>query len=510
MDLSWGTLITDTYDVLWKMIIRPPRARYSLSDLGHSKFRLGDRVFVRRDIQLVNERNMKLECSHFTPADQGAKTLPVCVYLHGNCSSRLEAADALKVLLPLNVTVFCLDLSGSGKSEGEYISLGHYEERDLRVVLEHLRAKSSVSAVGIWGRSMGAATSIQRAAEDWAIDGCVLDSPFSSLRLVAEELVNSGVVSVPTFLVDMALSKVRGEIQKRAGFDIEELRPIQRAPLARAPVLFGVARDDDFVRPHHTEKLYEAWGGKERKLIVFNGGHNGARPQWFMEQAAQFLATKLGAARAGERARTAPKEAVPSPGPWDDDGSMSIPPRPPSPSPAPRPDAVPASSQATKLLAMGFSSDMVAEALKKNKTTEAAIEWILEESTCIMRGSAEALGTVQMCAPSTSEGHPSTFVGLGAAEPDDASSRRSSKASVMSGSGTPAPSTGLPSLRSHAGTSGRSSGRLASRAAPVAPHVLLAHLVELGFTMVQANRAVENKCISVEQAVEWFASHGEM
>merc|ERR1712136_318890 len=56
----------------------------------------------------------------------------------------------------------------------------------------------------------------------------------------------------------MALSRVRGEIQKRAGFDIEELRPIQRAPLARAPVLFVVARDDDFVRPHHTEKLYEA------------------------------------------------------------------------------------------------------------------------------------------------------------------------------------------------------------------------------------------------------------
>jgi len=82
---------------------------------------------------------------------------------------------------------------------------------------------------------------------------------------------------------------------------------------------------------------------------------------------------------------------------------------------------------------MGFSSDMITEVLKKTKTTEAAIEWILEESTCIMSGSAEALGTLQMCAPSTSEGHPSTFVGLGAAEPDDASSRRSSKASALSG-----------------------------------------------------------------------------
>lgn len=206
-----------------------------------------------------------------------------------------------------------------------------------------------------------------------------------------------------------------------------------------------------------------------------------------MEQAAQFLATKLGAARAGERARTAPKEAVPSLGPWDDDdGSMSIPPRPPSPLPPPKHDVVPANAQATKLLAMGFSSDMITEALKKTKTTEAAIEWILEESTCIMRGSAEALGTVQMCAPSTSEGHLSTFVGLGAAEPDDASSRRSSKASALSGCGGTSTPSGLPSSKSQAAGPGKRSSGRAARAVPVAPHVLLAHLVELGFTMVQA------------------------
>ena len=34
------------------------------------------------------------------------------------------------------------------------------QEKDLRVVLKHLRASGSVASIGLWGRSMGAATAI--------------------------------------------------------------------------------------------------------------------------------------------------------------------------------------------------------------------------------------------------------------------------------------------------------------------------------------------------------------
>lgn len=44
--------------------------------------------------------------------------LPCVVFLHGNSGCRVDAYDAVRVLLPLNITVFCLDLSGSGLSEG--------------------------------------------------------------------------------------------------------------------------------------------------------------------------------------------------------------------------------------------------------------------------------------------------------------------------------------------------------------------------------------------------------
>ena len=49
------------------------------------------------------------------------------VYCHGNWGSRIDAFDLLEILLPLGMSVFWFDFSGSGNSDGEYISLGHYE-----------------------------------------------------------------------------------------------------------------------------------------------------------------------------------------------------------------------------------------------------------------------------------------------------------------------------------------------------------------------------------------------
>lgn len=40
---------------------------------------------------------------------------------------RADANEAAVVLLPANITVFTLDFSGSGLSDGKYVSLGWHE-----------------------------------------------------------------------------------------------------------------------------------------------------------------------------------------------------------------------------------------------------------------------------------------------------------------------------------------------------------------------------------------------
>eukprot|EP00928_Gymnodinium_smaydae_P022317 TRINITY_DN18792_c0_g1_i1.p1 TRINITY_DN18792_c0_g1~~TRINITY_DN18792_c0_g1_i1.p1 ORF type:complete len:504 (-),score=89.96 TRINITY_DN18792_c0_g1_i1:138-1649(-) len=288
---SWLGRVSDTYNLLWKMVIRPPRDVYDMEELGPQKFRMGRRVYERQDVELQSHRGT-LQCSHFVQSKSSVPARPCVVYLHGNCSSRLEAFDVLPVLLPRGFTVFCLDLSGSGRSDGEYISLGFHESRDLEVALRYLQSLPSVSRIGVWGRSMGATTSILRAGEDPSIAAVVLDSAFCNLRTVAEELVSRGRISIPQFLLNMAFEIIRQEVSSRAEFDPADLAPLDSAPRATCPAFFGVAADDTFVLPHHTRDLFNAWAG-ERVLRVFSGGHNGVRPAWFLEAAASFLVERL-------------------------------------------------------------------------------------------------------------------------------------------------------------------------------------------------------------------------
>jgi alpha-beta hydrolase superfamily lysophospholipase len=66
---------------------------------------------------------------------------------------------------------------------------------------------------------MGAATALLFGHRDPSIAGMVLDSPFSQLKLLAEELVNNNV-KIPSFVTSMALKMVRSSIVSKANFDI--------------------------------------------------------------------------------------------------------------------------------------------------------------------------------------------------------------------------------------------------------------------------------------------------
>jgi len=163
--------------------------------------------------------------------------LPCVIYLHGNCSSRVESLPAVELLLPSNITLFTLDFSGCGQSEGEYISLGWYERDDVEVVVDYLRNTSKVSAIGLWGRSMGAVTSLMHGDRDPTIAGMVLDSPFSELRVLAEELCASHT-KLPKFILSGALALIRNSIKSRAKFDINDLVPMNHVKAGFIPALF--------------------------------------------------------------------------------------------------------------------------------------------------------------------------------------------------------------------------------------------------------------------------------
>ncbi|XP_070042262.1 uncharacterized protein [Nicotiana tomentosiformis] len=266
------------------------RAEYDpKNDLLDEEFMLKRKWYQRKDLEVKNSRDDALKCTHYMPLIRPeGKLLPCVIYCHGNSGCRADASEAAIILLPLNITVFTLDFSGSGISGGEHVTLGWNEKDDLRAVVEYLRTDGNVSLIGLWGRSMGAVTSLMYGAEDPSIAGMVLDSPFSDLVDLMMELVDTYKIRLPKFTVKFAIQYMRRAVLKKAKFDITELNTIKVAKSCFVPVLLGHAVDDDFIQPHHSDRVFEAYMG-DKNIIKFEGDHNSPRPQFYFDSISIFF-----------------------------------------------------------------------------------------------------------------------------------------------------------------------------------------------------------------------------
>lgn len=263
--------------------------------LGPPAFTFCGKRFTRTDFTLRTKRGYNLECSHWEPVERVTDRIPAVIYMHGNSSARVEVLPQLSYLLSLGVAVFAFDFAGSGKSDGEYVSLGYYEREDLSCVVAHLRATNVVSTLALWGRSMGAATALMFGDRDPSIACMILDSPFADLTQLAEEMVEKGRdqgIVVPNFVVSVALRMIAGSVKKQANVNIKNISPISHADKCFIPALLVAGEHDDFIKKHHAEAIYEKYAG-DKNIIIVEGDHNSPRPKFMFDSASIFLQTCL-------------------------------------------------------------------------------------------------------------------------------------------------------------------------------------------------------------------------
>lgn len=138
---------------------------------------------------------------------------------------------------------------------------------------------------------MGAVTAIMYGDKDPSIAGMVLDSPFSSLKRLVEELVKDKV-NLPNFVINQALKLVKSTVHKKANFKLDDIEPIQFAERCYIPALFVAANNDNFVKPHHAKILHDIYPG-DKNLVNIEGDHNSHRPRFFKDSATIFFYNTL-------------------------------------------------------------------------------------------------------------------------------------------------------------------------------------------------------------------------
>ena len=270
-----------SYEKLWKLIIRPDKDPYKLKDLGKKVFTFKGKTYTRKDYDLISSEGYLMKCSfiELDYTDRPKKIMPVILYLHGNSSSRLEGMGMLPEILKRDINLFVIDFPGCGQSEGEYISLGYHESHDVKIIVDFINKLPGVGNIGLWGRSMGAATTMIYAHKDNRIKAIVMDSPFADFNILAKDLVLQQI-KLPGFLIEGAIKIVKMTIRKKNGLDIEKLKPIDSAPKTKQPAIFIHANGDELIK---------VYGGKEKKLLKCVGSHNTRRSNKIIREIGEFF-----------------------------------------------------------------------------------------------------------------------------------------------------------------------------------------------------------------------------
>ncbi|KAH8079223.1 serine protease [Aureococcus anophagefferens] len=172
------------------LMLRPLRATYDVGDLGPARFDFLGKSIARRDFVVVNGRGQRLRASRWA-ADDAPPAAPTVLCLHGNQSSRVEGLHYLALVLELGCALVAVDCAGSGKSDGDKVSLGLREAADASDVVDALYATHGTppEKIVVWGRSMGASAALLCAADHQpGLAGLILDSPFASLVKLVNDL----------------------------------------------------------------------------------------------------------------------------------------------------------------------------------------------------------------------------------------------------------------------------------------------------------------------------------
>lgn len=190
-----------------------------------------------------------------------------------------------------NVLVF--DYRGCGESDPAPLSVGFYEQADLRAAIRYARSRVPDARLGLVGFSMGAALSILIAATDPGIRGVIADSAYATLAGVVGAAYGRYRVPHRPFL---GLSdRYNGW---RHGYRYDALRPIDSVgAIAPRPLLLIHGTRDTITPVAHAHELYAAAGEPKELWIAAGAHHCGAYfldRRSYVNRAAEFFARALG------------------------------------------------------------------------------------------------------------------------------------------------------------------------------------------------------------------------
>lgn len=198
------------------------------------------------------------------------KALVILVHGYSNPGGKSQMLGVAKFLHDAGYSTALLDLRSFGESEGNKISLGTQEWKDVEALHDHLKTlpENSQTKIGFLGISMGATTSLVTAGKTGKGDFVIASVPFADIDSLYHFQIQAMGYPTPIF----------SPLVKLAGFFELGLRYDQSAPSSliqniHAPILLISAKQDHEVHPEDAVKLFEK-ANDPKELWVVDSEHD--------------------------------------------------------------------------------------------------------------------------------------------------------------------------------------------------------------------------------------------
>lgn len=219
------------------------------------------------DVTVKSVDGLKL-VGWFVPSQNGA----VVILQHGYKSTREEMLNEAEMLYRHGYGVLLTTVRAHDHSEGEMITFGMREVRDMDAWYQYLLTRTDIDPdrIGMLGNSFGGMLVIQYAAQNENIKAVVADSAFSSL--------NDTVSTSVTYFTDLPAFPFAPLIvywaERETGFKLEDIDATKWvAQISPRPVFLMQGGADVAISANSGQRLYDAAGEPKELWFEPDLGH---------------------------------------------------------------------------------------------------------------------------------------------------------------------------------------------------------------------------------------------
>ena len=217
------------------------------------------------NVSLENEEHMNLYGCYI---DQGSSTYVIMV--HGYRGDGASIISPIKNFKKQGYNLLIPDLRGHGFSDGDYIGMGWDDRLDIIQWIDYLIQKDQNASIILYGVSMGGATVMNVAGEKIPkqVKAIIEDCGYTSVWDVFKTHINMNEVES-----EIALHMASFVTKMRAGYYLEDVKPLEQVKKSQTPILFIHGSQDNFVPFSMLDELYQAANCQKEKLVVEGAGH---------------------------------------------------------------------------------------------------------------------------------------------------------------------------------------------------------------------------------------------